>query len=264
MDEKRIHSDIFAEIRECQLRRIPAALVTITKVKGSAPRHAGAKMVVRVDGSFSGTIGGALLEKQAIDAAVEAVRVKEPRLITLQLFEKDDGSGIGVCGGEAEIFIDPIVIPNRVIIFGGGHVAKPTAHIAAMCGFAVSIYDERAEWAAAERFPEAEIVRAGSYDEAVEKLNIEEGDYVVIVSPSHEIDYRVLRMVIDRKMKYLGVICSRRKWKLFREKLEQEGVDSSDIDKVHAPIGIDIGSETPEEIAVSITGELIKVRRLEV
>ena len=267
-DIMNLKHDIYAEIVRLKQKRIPAVVVTIVEAKGSVPRHAGSKMIVLGDGSIIGTIGGAILEKQAIDIALQVLKHGTPQKFRFQLHEHEtagpDGIATGMlCGGEVEIFLEPVSITPAVHIFGAGHVAKPTAHLAAVCGFSVYIYDERPELASAARFPEAAGLKTDNLDALLENFAPADHDFIVIVSPSHDIDYQVLRKVIDKPCRYLGVICSRRKWKIFREKLLAEGIAEPLIGQVHAPIGLDIGSETPEEIAVSIVGEMIKVKNNE-
>ncbi|MBC8278566.1 MAG: XdhC family protein [FCB group bacterium] len=260
--------DIYSEIVRLKQQRIPAVVVTIVEAKGSVPRHTGSKMIVLGDGAIIGTIGGAILEKQSIDIALEALKQGTPQKYRFQLHEKESAGSDSIatgmlCGGEVEVFVEPISITPAVHIFGAGHVAKPTAHLAAMCGFSVYVYDEREDMAAEERFPEAAGLKTGKLSSLLDTFKPAKNDFIVIVSPSHDIDYQVLRKVIDQECRYLGVICSRRKWKIFREKLIAEGIGEQLIDQVHAPIGIEIGSETPEEIAVSIVGEMIKVKNHE-
>ncbi len=244
---------------------LPSAMVTIISVKGSVPRHTGAKMLVHQDGSTIGTIGGATLERQAIDAAIQSIISGETRRLSFKLHEKSDPSSEGetstgmLCGGEVEIFIEPLIMPSVVHIFGAGHIAKPTALIAELCGFSVKVYDEREEMASKIRFPNSERI-IKPFDRLVDEASINPLDFVVIVSPSHNIDFRLLKKLLNVECKYIGVICSRQKWKTFSKNLRKEGFSDEDINRVHAPIGIDINSETPEEIAVSIVAELIKVK----
>lgn len=260
--------DIFIELAEIRRRNIPAALVTVVEVKGSAPRHPGAKMIVKADGSIIGSVGGGETESKAAKEALAALKDGMARKATYILHEDDAKNSSGakntgmVCGGEMELFIEPLTVSPALCIFGAGHVGKATALLAAMCGFRVNIFDDRPEMAAKERFPEAVRIAVGDMSEAAEKLELSEG-FAVIATASHDSDYRVLEKLLTKSLTYIGVICSRRKWKLFRQKLAEAGFDEELIAWVHAPIGLDIGSETPEEIAVSIVAELIKVKNRE-
>jgi len=168
-----------------------------------------------------------------------------------------------LCGGEVEVFIEPLGHQSVLHIIGAGHVAKPTAEFAAKCGFRVLVYDNRPEMASKERFPMAEKLLTGDIDTLLKNMQVSPDDFIVIVSPDHATDYKALTYLISKKCKYLGVICSKRKWKIFRGELLAKGFTAEQIERVYAPIGLDIGSETPEEIAVSITAQLIRVRNLE-
>ncbi|NQS97553.1 MAG: XdhC family protein [candidate division Zixibacteria bacterium] len=258
--------DIYIELAEIRRGNIPAALVTVVGVKGSVPRHLGAKMIVKADGSIIGSVGGAEVELKAVQEALSAIKDGESRKITYVLNEEDVSNSDDkektkmICGGEMELFIEPLTVSPTLYLFGAGHVGKPTAHLAAMCGFRVRVFDNRSDMAAKERFPEAEEINVGNMTEAAGELEAAADSFAVIVTSSHESDYRVLENLIAKPFTYIGVICSRRKWKLFRRRLMEAGFEEEVIDRVHAPIGLDIGSETPEEIAVSIAAELIKVK----
>jgi len=260
--------NIYLEIADLVGRNIPAALATIVSAKGSTPRHIGAKMVVLADGSIIGTVGGAILEKTVMDTAKEIIASGEAKKITYQLYDEGAVSSEKVttgmlCGGEVEVFIEPLGHQSVLHIIGAGHVAKPTAEFAAKCGFRVLVYDNRPEMASKERFPMAEKLLTGDIDTLLKNMQVSPDDFIVIVSPDHATDYKALTYLISKKCKYLGVICSKRKWKIFRGELLAKGFTAEQIERVYAPIGLDIGSETPEEIAVSITAQLIRVRNLE-
>ena len=256
-------SDIFLEIADNIKQRRTFALATIVSAKGSTPRHAGSKMLVFVDGTISSTIGGALLEKQTIDAAVECLKTGESKILEFNLTGEasaDEKNDSMICGGTVQVFIEPIFIAPVLHIFGAGHVGKPTAHLAAISGFQVHVYDERPDMASTARFPESARIVVNYWEDIIAEFHPSSGDFIVIVSPSHDVDFKILAPVIKQDIKYLGVICSKRKWKIFRQKLQDMEIAHNLIDRVHAPIGLEINSETPEEIAVSIVAELIKVK----
>jgi len=259
--------NIYLEIAGLINKNTPAALAVIVSAKGSTPRHIGAKMLVFADGGIIGTIGGAILEKMVIDAAKEILRSGLAKKLTFQLHEHESPpekipTGM-LCGGEVEVFIEPIAIQPIVHIIGAGHVAKPTAELAAKCGFRTFIYDARPEMASKERFPAADKLLVGEIAALLKDIEITANDFIVIVSPDHPTDFTALTHLLKKDCRYLGVICSKKKWKTFRRELSDLGFAAEQIDRVHAPIGLDIASETPEEIAVSIVAELIKVRNLE-
>lgn len=256
--------DIFTEIARLKQSQIPAALVTVVGVKGSVPRETGAKMVVMGNGDIIGTVGGSEVEQKAIAEALTAIRDNKPRKIVYTLHESDklnDKTPTGMlCGGEMEIFIDPININPVLYLFGGGHVNKPTAQIASMCGFRVVVIDPRKEMANTERFPDAAEIINEDFGSSAASLKLKGTEFVVIATPGHSADYDVLKNLLDKPFKYLGLICSKKKRKTFFERLQDDGFGKELLGKIHAPIGIDINSETPEEIAVSIVAELIQIR----
>jgi xanthine dehydrogenase accessory factor len=261
--------DILSELSNFHRKNIPVTLVTVVASKGSTPRHPGAKMIVKGDGSIIGTIGGANLEFLASKEALTALEDGKTRKVTYLLYEDNvtiagekQPTGM-ICGGEVELFFEPLVGAPILYLFGAGHVAKPTAHIAALCGFTVRVFDQRAEMATKDRFPEAGELIVDDLTVASQKIEPVEDSYAVIVTAGHDTDYAVLKNVLKKPFYYIGVICSRRKKKILLEKLAQEGFSEEIITKIHTPIGLDIGSETPEEIAVSIVAELIKVKNLE-
>ena len=257
-------ANIYLEIAENIKQKRTFALATIVSAKGSTPRHTGSKMLVYADGTISGTIGGALLEKQTIDAAVECLKSKRSQILEFDLTgEPADKKDSMICGGTVQVFIEPVFIAPVLHIFGAGHVGKPTAHLAAISGFQVNIYDARAEMASPARFPKAARIIVHGWDDIIADFQPSPNDFIVIVSPSHDVDFKILSAVIRQDVKYLGVICSKRKWKIFREKFHDMEIPHNLIDRVHAPIGLEINSETPEEIAVSIVAELIKENRRE-
>ena len=258
--------DIFAELAKLREANAPAALVTVVAVKGSTPREPGAKMIVKIDGSIIGTIGGAAVEFKSIETAKESIKDGKCRKVTYLLYEGDiveesDKVDTGMlCGGEMELFIEPLEILPAFYMFGAGHVGLPTAHIASLCGFRVYVIDPRPEFNNAERFPEASELILQDFKEGAEKIPEDPNGYIVIATPGHGADYDVLKAVLKKTYRYVGLISSKRKRKILLEKLKADGITEEKIESVHSPVGLDIGSETPAEIAVSIVAEMIKVR----
>jgi xanthine dehydrogenase accessory factor len=237
----------------------PAALATVVRVEGSAPREVGAKMVVHASGQTEGTVGGGKMEALVTQAAVAAIAAGEPRMVHYDLREIDAGDP-GICGGTVDVYIDVAVPSPKLLLVGAGHVAMPVAEVAHMCGFRVVVVDDRADMASAERFSHAERLVA-DIAESLREYPITPQTYVVIVTRGHMLDEEALREVIGRSAAYVGMIGSRRKVHTLFEHLRAAGIDEALIQGVHSPIGIDIGSQTPAEIAVSIVGEMIAVRR---
>jgi xanthine dehydrogenase accessory factor len=248
--------DIFQKIEELRQKNVLAALVTVIKTGGSVPRDVGAKMIVQFDGQIHGTIGGSSVEALVIKEAQDVIQSGRPQIVTHTLSdEAHHDTGM-------DFFIDPLPLPERVYIFGGGHVGFHVASLAKKVGFDYIVIDDRAEFASAERFPEAFRLIVADPGAVAEDLAVGDHDYLVIVTRAHMDDYQVLRGVIRKPARYIGMIGSAAKRKqLFHQLRTTDGIPEDLLRTIHSPIGIDIGSETPEEIAVSIVAELIQVRR---
>jgi xanthine dehydrogenase accessory factor len=254
--------NIFQRIEELRQKNIPTALVTVIKTSGSVPREVGAKMIVQFDGQIHGTIGGSSVEAQVIKEAQETIKSRQPKTVTHILSDEAQHDTGMVCGGTMDFFIEPIQIPERVYIFGGGHVGFQVASLAKKVGFDYIVVDDRAEFASAERFPDASRFIVDDPGTVAEDLEVTDNDYIVIVTRAHKDDYNVLRGVIQKPARYIGMIGSSTKRNQIYHKLRTtDRISEGLLNKIHSPIGIDIGSETPEEIAISIMAELIQVRR---
>lgn len=349
------------------------ALATIIRKNGSAPRMAGAQMIVRADGSILGTVGGGKMEAMVMDLAREMIHKRESGVTRIEMTGESAATGDMICGGVQDVLvevldpnnekllqalrsyqevvhqrhlgwwvtripagnqkqiehflvkddgqliwgcdpidhvqvefqareadeyhdhleqgapvlkmgessidlkdilhpviegkgdrqwlIDPILFSGSVYIFGAGHVSRQIAKITKLVGFRTIVIDDRAEFANSERFPDAdEIIVVDSYDHLFDHIPVEPESYMVIVSRGHLYDRIVLSQCLKVDAAYTGMIGSKRKVQLVFEQLEKEGYDRAKIDRVYSPIGLKIGAETPEEIAVSITAELIQVR----
>jgi xanthine dehydrogenase accessory factor len=253
--------DIYEEIVKLRQEGRRGAVATIVNVRGSIPSFETAKMLVRDDGSIVGTIGGGCVEAEIWQAAREVMESEKPRTLTFNLNQDPKYDTGLVCGGTLDIFVEPVLPPASLYIFGAGHVSVSLYHVARGAGFDVIVIDDREAYANRERFPEAKEIIADDFDQAMARLNPGESAYLVIVTRGHRDDMRVLRWAVQTQARYIGMIGSRRKTiTIFRE-LIQEGLSANLFERVHAPVGLDIGAITPEEIAVSITAELIAVRR---
>src|SRR5438477_10340450 len=253
--------DIYEEIVRLRQQGRRGAIATIVNVRGSIPSFETAKMLVRDDGSIVGTVGGGCVEAQIWRAAREVMESEKPRTLTFDLNEDPRYDTGLVCGGTLDIFVEPVLPPASLYIFGAGHVALSLSKAARNAGFEVNVIDDRETYANRERFPEAKEVVAEDYDKAMAKLSPAETAYIVIVTRGHRDDMRVLRWAVQTQARYIGMIGSKRKTiTIFRE-LVKEGLSEQLFERVHAPVGLDIGAITPEEIAVAITAELIAARR---
>jgi xanthine dehydrogenase accessory factor len=254
-------TDIYQEIVRIRDEGEEAALVTIVSATGSTPREEGAKMLVKSDGSILGTIGGGSLEAQVIEEAIKVIGQGKPKRLRASLTAKEvEGEGM-LCGGDLEVFIEPILTPPTLYIFGGGHISLPLAKMGKLLGFKIVVIDDRAEFANPDRFPEADMTLAEDFAKSFSKLKIDKSSYIVIVTRNHRYDDIVLEWAVGTKAKYIGMIGSKAKNKAIFSHLMAKGIPKELLDRVHAPIGLEIHAQTPEEIAVSILAEIVKVRR---
>lgn len=232
------------------------ALATVVGVEGSAPRSAGARMVVRADGSFVGTIGGGNLEWQVIRQAREALADGRPRRFSVHLV-KDLGM---CCGGAVDVYIEPVQGQERMVIYGAGHIAKPTAAIARDLGFAVTVVDARDDWATTERFPGCAVIADDPRAHA-RALATDGRTWILLTTHEHALDQDLLELLVRREYAWLGLVGSRAKVAKFFLRLRAGGVDEAHFRRVSAPVGLDLGAETPAEIAVAVAAEIVRARR---
>jgi xanthine dehydrogenase accessory factor len=253
--------DIYEQIVELRRQGRRGAVATITNVRGSIPSFQTAKMLVRDDGSIAGTIGGGCVEAEVWQAARAVMEEEKPRTLTFNLNNNPKYDTGLVCGGTLEIFIEPVLPPALLYIFGAGHVAYNLYKVATIAGFDVAVVDDRESYANRERFPDAREIIADDFEAAVARLDPPESSHIVIVTRGHRDDMRILRWAVNTRARYLGMIGSRRKTISIYKELEKEGVPAAKFASVHAPVGLEIGAVTPEEIAVAIVAEMIAVRR---
>ncbi|MFC1846654.1 XdhC family protein [Chloroflexota bacterium] len=253
--------DIYEEIVRIRMEGGKAALATVIKEKGSTPRSTGSKMLIRSDGSILGSIGGGCLEADVWEAANKVMQEEAPKVLDFDLTgRKDTPQGL-ICGGIMQILVEPIISQPTVYIFGAGHIGFAISKIAKMTGFRVTVIDDRPAYANAERFPDADDFYVDDPATMVAKLNIGQNAYLIIACRGHLEDQRVLEQAIKTPAVYIGMLGSKKKNKTVFSNLEAGGVQKEVLKKVHAPIGLPIATETPEEIAVSIMAEIIDTRR---
>ena len=253
--------DLYDEIVRLRKLGQKCAVATIVQVNGSIPSFESAKILVREDGSFMGTVGGGCVEAEVWNAAREVIETEKPRHLSFSLGQDaayDEGL---ICGGQLNIFVEPVIPQPRAFIFGGGHVSKGISKIATLAGFSTSIIDNREAFANAERFPEAEATYAEEYEDVFPKLPVNSSSYIIIVTRGHRDDMRVLRWAVNTPARYIAMIGSKRKTISVVHELEKEGIPREAFEKVFAPMGLEIGAEMPEEIAISVVAEMIAVRR---
>ncbi|MCX6594953.1 MAG: XdhC/CoxI family protein [Acidobacteria bacterium] len=256
--------DIYSEV--VRLRRLgqKCAIATIVQVNGSIPSYPSAKILVREDGSMVGTIGGGCVEAEVWNAAREVMDTERPRNLQFNLGNDAAYDNGLICGGQLSVFVEPVLPQPRALIFGAGHISRSLCHMASMAGFEVDIIDNREIYANQERFPEATGIFAEEYEDVFSKLEVNESTYIVIVTRGHRDDMRVLRWAIEhaRHARYISMVGSKRKVLGVIKEFEKEGLPREWFERIYAPMGLEIGAITPEEIAISVVGEMVACRRL--
>ena len=255
-----MNREVFAAVAAALERGEPAALVTIVSTTGSTPQRVGAKMLVFGDGRIVGTIGGGCYENDAFGKAREAIRNRTPQMVRYELdddFAQETGL---VCGGQMDVYIEPIEPSPELYVIGAGHVGFHLARLAHEVGFRVHVADDREKFANTDRFPTAVEVIVDDIPAWIGRANLPPHAYAVIVTRGHTNDLEALRALAPRELRYLGLIGSRAKVARIYEELSKSDMPADALARVHAPIGLDIGAVTPQEIAVSILAELIAVK----
>ena len=252
--------DLFEEIVRMRKAGLRGALATIVHTNGSIPSYESSRMLVREDGSIVGTIGGGCVEADVWAAAKEVMVKESPRKMTFQLNNEASYDNGLICGGTLEVFVEPILPQPVAYIFGGGHISMALAKSASAAGFGIVVIDDREQFANAERFPMAQELYT-SYEDAFARLSPNAASYLVIVTRGHRDDMRVLAWAVRTQARYVGMIGSKRKVISVYQALEKEGYTPEEFARVYAPMGLEIGALSPEEIALSIAAEMVAVRR---
>jgi xanthine dehydrogenase accessory factor len=258
--------DIFDEVVRLRREGIPAALATIVGTRGSTPGRESMRLLVLADGTFLGTVGGGCLEAEVYETALEVICDETPRTLSFRLNQRDMPDSGLLCGGEVTIFVEPLTTPT-LWIFGGGHVSKALCQVASLAGFRVTVADDRDSYGNRERFPEAADAMAAPLPQLVAAMPIRPNSYAVVVTRGHKEDGVVLKALADRardgeRLRFLGMIGSKAKRAVLFRHLRADGVDEEFLQSVRSPVGLVIGARSHEEIAVSVVGELVSVRRL--
>ena len=256
-----MHEAVFAAaLRALELGE-EAALVTIVATQGSTPQRVGARMLVFADGRAVGTIGGGCYENDAAGKARESIRTRRAGVARYDLGDDLAGENGLICGGRMEVFIEPLDPSPRLVVVGAGHVSQHVARMAADVGFRVQVIDDRETFANRDRFPSAEEVTVAPIAEFLAAADLPAAAYVVVVTRGHTHDLSAMRALAGRPLRYVGMIGSRAKVARIFGALASEGAPAEWLRRVRAPIGLQIGAVTPEEIALSIVAELVAVRR---
>src|SRR5450432_1996734 len=261
MDEPRVLAhpnsvrDVVQALLELMTSRQRGALATVVRTSGSTPQRPGARLLLREDGSTLGTVGGGAIEHATLSALQHALAHGGSQLLI-----RDLAHDLGMCCvGRMEIFVEPILPLPRLWLLGAGHVAKPTATLARSVGFEVHVIDEREELNTAERFPECQLVIGDPGDE-LRKAALGDADWVLIMTHDHQLDEAALEAAAGQSANYVGLVGSKRKALRLVERVCAKRNGDFSLDRVFAPVGLDIGAVSPEEIAVSIVAELVALR----
>jgi xanthine dehydrogenase accessory factor len=250
---------IYQLLSELEQNRQPAALCTVVMTSGSTPRHSTSKMLVYPDGHIQGTVGGGELENRVRQEALDSLKDGKSRLLEYEMANPARGD-VGVCGGQVEVFVEPILPPAMVVVVGGGHVGKAVAHLAKWLGFRVAISDDRPEFCTPEANPDADEFYPVPLAELPQYLTINPQTYLILTTRGVTVDVPGLPALLDTPAGYIGVIGSRRRWATTVGQLKEKGITVEQLDRIHSPMGLGIGAETPEEIAISILAEVLMLR----
>lgn len=237
------------------------ALTMVTRSWGSSPSPYGAMMAVFEDGTVLGTVGGGSLEGEVIKKAKECLTAGENKVFAFELNNREVQESLNmICGGKVEVFIRVFVPKSKLLIVGGGHIAYELYKLGKFLDFYTVIFEDRPDFANKERFPQADDIKLGNIQTILQEYPIDESCYIVIVTRGHADDEKALKTVISRNAGYIGMIGSKKKVSLIKEKLKSEGVSEEQLAQVYAPIGLDLGGDTPAEIAISIMAEILLVK----
>jgi xanthine dehydrogenase accessory factor len=251
---------VYAAALEAIRQGEPAALATVIETHGATPRGASAKMLIYADGRTVGTVGGGGVEARVIEEAKAAIAEGQSRLLEYRLVDEQRGDP-GICGGDMRLFVEVLAARPLLLIIGGGHIGQAVAELGAFLGYRIAVVDERPEMVTPERFPWAEARLTGDPLQQVADFPLTPQTYVVMVTPHHTMDEQMLKVLDGRPCAYIGLIGSRRRTAHTFGQARALGVSEELLQRVHTPIGLDIGAESPREIAVSILAEVIAVQR---
>ena len=252
--------DLLEDLTAARAAGDPVVLVTVVETRRSVPRGPGTKMLVFADGSCLGTIGGGEMEARVVSEALECLTAARPRTLDYSLLDPSTGDP-GVCGGEVKLFLEPYMPPETLLVVGCGHIGRKVADLARWLGFRVVATDDRTELVTPELIPGAEVLAPGPITEVMERYPITSRTAVVVVTRNIAVDLEVIPPLLAAGPGYIGVMGSRRRWDTTRAALTDLGVDDEALEGIHTPVGIDLGAETPEEIALSIMAEVVAEMR---
>jgi len=249
---------IYEEVLRLKRLGRTSAIATIVECRGSSPQKQGAKMLVCDDGSIMGTLGGGCLEADVVQAAIMTMKNGNPMTLPFELTEREGGL---VCGGTILVYIEPVMLEPHLVILGAGHVGKALSKLARFTGFRVTVVDDREQFANRENIPDATDLLVNDFTRAFERVAVDHGAYIVVATRGHNHDLDAVKAALKTEAQYVGLLGSKRKKGLLFNTLRESGLAPEDIARVIIPVGLPIGSVTPEEIAVSIMAQIIQTRR---
>ena len=250
---------IYQAVAELECKNGSGALCTIVRSQGSTPRHTTSKMLVYPDGRITGSVGGGELENRVLDAARQALEDGKSRLLSYSMVDPDRGDP-GICGGQVEVYVEPILPKPTLVVIGAGHVGKAVAHLAHWLGFYVVASDDRPELCTPESIPDADTYLVTPMADLPSRFEINRWTAVVLTTRGSDVDVAGLPAILDTPAGYIGLIGSRRRWETTKSQLREQGITQEQLERVHSPIGLELNAETPEEIAVSIMAEVLMLR----
>jgi xanthine dehydrogenase accessory factor len=251
---------LYNEIQTSLKQGEPVVIATVVKTAGAAPCGVGAKMLIHTNGSIGGSFAGPRTDGKVVEAALQTLRDGRSLLTHIHL-DADHGEAVGSCGATLEVFFEVLRPEPRLIIAGAGYVAQALARLAATLDFRTVVVDDRRDLADPAVFGDAVHLTFGDIPETLANLEPDENSFIVIVTRGHHLDEEALRAALESKATYVGMIGSPSKVKNIFKTLLQRGISRDDLARVHAPIGLDLGAETPDEIALSIAAEILMWRR---
>jgi xanthine dehydrogenase accessory factor len=256
MDEQ----DVLRAVLEAQETGQPAALATVIRTQGSLPRHAGSKMLVRPNGEIVGTVGGGAMEANVVRDAQAALADGQTRIVSYTLNDLSAGDP-GICGGTVEIFIEPLITSPTLVVIGCGHVGKALAELGKWLNFRVIVSDDRADYCNPQHIPGMNGYIVAKPSEVPQHITPGPQTYIAAVTRGLPIDLDLIPALLQLDVPYIGLIGSRRRWALTVKELEARGISQEQLSRIHAPIGLELQAETPQEIALSIMAEIVMVQR---
>jgi xanthine dehydrogenase accessory factor len=250
----------YQEIDAAQRRGERIAIATVIKTNGAAPCAVGSKMLVHADGHYTGSFAGQITNGKVVEEAKRAMQESRTYMTHVHL-DADQGEAVGSCGATLEIFFEVLRPEPRLVIVGAGYVAQALTRLAAHLDFHIIVIDDRRDLADPQVFADSVQLTFGDIPQTIRELAPDESSWVVIVTRGHSLDKDALQAALTSNATYIGMIGSPSKVKRIFKDLLKEGIARERLAQVHAPIGLDLGAETPDEIALSIAAEMLMLRK---